>query len=186
MQKKFTYTIIRSKRRSISIEITPEASVIVRAPLYLPERKIKEFVNEKSGWIETHIEATECAQKELGIQTKLTQTEIDELTEKAKAIIPQRCAYYAKLLGVEYNRITIRHQKTKWGSCSSKKNLNFNCLLMLAPSEVLDAIVVHELCHLKHMNHSKAFYNEILKVYPDYRKWNKWLKKNGAVLLKRL
>ncbi len=76
----------------------------------------------------------------------------------------------------------IRSQRTKWGSCSAKGNLSFNCLLMLAPPEFLDSIVVHELCHRKEMNHSKRFYAEVLRVFPEYRKWNKWLKENGWLL----
>ncbi|MBR4241372.1 MAG: M48 family metallopeptidase, partial [Eubacterium sp.] len=75
---------------------------------------------------------------------------------------------------------------TKWGSCSSKGNLNFNCLLMLTPPEVIDSVVVHELCHRKEMNHSKRFYDEVLRVYPDYKKWNKWLKDNGSAIMNRM
>ena len=89
-------------------------------------------------------------------------------------------------MGVTYGKITIRNQKTRWGSCSKTGNLNFNCLLMLAPPQVLDAVVVHELAHRKEMNHSPRFYREIEKVYPEYEKWNRWLKENGAILLKRM
>ena len=100
--------------------------------------------------------------------------------------IPARVAFYAPFVGVTYGRITIRNQKKRWGSCSSKGNLNFNCALMLAPPEAIDSIVVHELCHRKQMNHSKAFYDEVLKVYPDYWKWDKWLRENGSALIRRV
>ena len=86
---------------------------------------------------------------------------IKELADKARIFIPERVKYYAEVIGVDYGRITIRCQKTRWGSCSSKGNLNFNCLLMLMPSEVIDYVVVHELCHIKQMNHSKAFWKEV-------------------------
>ena len=89
-------------------------------------------------------------------------------------------------MGVTYNRITIRHQKTRWGSCSSQGNLNFNCLLMLTPPEVIDSVVVHELCHRKEMNHSDRFYAEVLRVFPNYPKCRKWLKDNGSLLMMRL
>ncbi len=97
-----------------------------------------------------------------------TEEEIYTLAQKALEYIPKRVEYYAKKIGVTYGRITIRNQKTRWGSCSSKGNLNFNCLLMLTPPETIDSVVVHELCHRKHMNHSPAFYKEVYKAYPDY------------------
>ena len=115
----------------------------------------------------------------------LTHGELLALAERARRVIPGRVRYYAERLGVSYGRITIRHQKTRWGSCSSSGNLNFNCLLMLAPPEVLDAVVAHELCHRREMNHSKRFYELLYSVCPEYRKWNGWLKKNGPIIQKR-
>ena len=79
----------------------------------------------------------------------------------------------------------IRLQKSRWGSCSVDGNLNFNCLLVLMPPEILDSVVVHELCHRRHMNHSKEFYDEVLRIFPDYKRCNKWLKQNGGVYFKR-
>ena len=108
------------------------------------------------------------------------------MAQKAMEIIPQRVKYYAQLLGVTYGRITIRNQKTKWGSCSASGNLNFNCLLMSAPQEVLDSVIVHELCHRLYMNHSKDFYAAVYRIFPDYGKWNKWLKDNGNLLIQRM
>ena len=108
------------------------------------------------------------------------------MAEKALKLIPERVRHYAQLLGVTYGSITIRNQKTKWGSCSSKGNLNFNCLLMAAPPEVVDSVVVHELCHRLHMNHSKEFYAEIYRIFPEYDKWDKWLKENGTLLIRRM
>ena len=87
--------------------------------------------------------------------------------------IPERVRHYAPLVGVSFGRITIRNQRSLWGSCSAKGNLNFNCLLMLTPPEVIDSVIVHELCHRKEMNHSKAFYAEVRRVFPDYWKWDK-------------
>ena len=115
-----------------------------------------------------------------------TAQDIKAMAQQAAEIIPGRVKLYAEKLGVSYGRITIRNQKTKWGSCTSKGNLNFNCLLMAAPPEVLDSVVVHELCHRLHMDHSKAFYAEVYRIFPDYDKWHKWLRDNGAVLIRRM
>ncbi|MBE5867311.1 MAG: M48 family metallopeptidase [Lachnospiraceae bacterium] len=107
---------------------------------------------------------------------KFTETEIAELKKLAKKYIPGRVAYYAALIPVSYGRIAIRCQKTRWGSCSQKGNLNFNCLLMKLPPEIIDYVVVHELCHRLQMNHSRLFWAEVEKVLPDYKKRRKWLK----------
>jgi len=107
------------------------------------------------------------------------------LADEALRVIPERVRYYAPLVGVTVRGITIRNQRTRWGSCSSKGNLNFNCLLMLTPAEVIDSVVVHELCHRIEMNHSPRFYAEIRRVYPDYDKWNRWLKDNGPAIMAR-
>ena len=88
-------------------------------------------------------------------------------------------------MGVSYGAVTIRSQKTKWGSCSAKGNLNFNCLLMLTPPEIIDSVVVHELCHRKEMNHSERFYRELFRVFPAYSECRNWLKENGGGIMRR-
>ena len=85
-----------------------------------------------------------------------------------------------------YGRITIRNQRSRWGSCSSQGNLNFNCLLMLSPPEVIDYVVAHELCHRKEMNHSPKFWAEVERVMPDYKQRQKWLKDNGTAIMTRI
>lgn len=108
------------------------------------------------------------------------------MAEIALVVIPEKVRHYAPLVGVDYGRITIRNQRTRWGSCSSKGNLNFNYLLMLLPDDVIDSVVVHELCHRKHMNHSPQFYAEVERVFPEYKSSNKWLNENGGIYLSRL
>lgn len=173
--------IIRSNRKTVSIEITKEAKVLVRAPYRMPDVEIQKFLNAKSDWIEKHIQMQKERMKTAQNTKQLTNEEIQELAEKALEVIPKRVAYYAKIIGVTYGRITIRNQKTRWGSCGSNGNLNFNCMLMRMPPEIQDYVVVHELCHRKEMNHSPRFWAEVEKVMPDYQVRRKWLKENGRI-----
>lgn len=185
--------IIRSNRKTLAIQINPDLSVTVRAPMYAPQSDIERILREKESWIQKHIEKIreqEAKKKETqgeSVESEyLTNEEIKKLADKALQHITKRVSYFAKQIGVTYGRITIRNQKTRWGSCSSKGNLNFNCLLMLTPLEVIDYVVVHELCHRKEMNHSKAFWAEVEKVLPDYKEQVKWLKENGGQIIGRM
>ena len=177
--------IIRTDRKTLSIQLK-QGEIIARAPLRMKDKEIYSFIESKKSWIEKNLAKMEERQKVLDEVQPFTQEELNALAEKAKQIIPERVKYYAPKIGVTYNRITIRCQRTRWGSCSSKGNLNFNCLLALFPLEVIDSVVVHELCHRKHMNHSPQFYAEIEKVFPEYKKWHKWLSDNGGVYMGRL
>ena len=177
--------LIRSGRKTLALELKPEG-LIVRAPHGVSMDQIEQFVSSHESWIRSHQEKLEKAMSTLSSADRLSMEDIRSLAEQAMKMIPERVAYYAPRIGVTYGRITIRNQKTRWGSCSAKGNLNFNCLLMLAPPEVVDSVVVHELCHRKEMNHSKKFYEEVLKVFPDYWKWHRWLKDHGAALMKRM
>jgi predicted metal-dependent hydrolase len=174
--------IIRSARRTVGAQIK-DNKVIVRAPFYATDRDIETFLKKNEKWFEKHIAACREREKEKENIKKLSQEQIAALYDRARLILPQRAEYYAKLIGVKYGRITVRMQKTRWGSCSAKRNLNFNCLLMLAPPEVVDSVVVHELCHLKEMNHSKKFYAEVMRFFPSYDRQRKWLRENGEKLL---
>ena len=180
--KNYDVELIRSSRKTIAIEIHPDLSIRVRAPLRMPQYRIMEFWEEKEHWIDLHLEKMRQRQKSNADQASrisISKEEIKQLTELAKEVIPQRVAFFAAQMGVNYGRITIRNQKTRWGSCSQAGNLNFNCRLMKMPPEVLDYVVVHELCHRKQMNHSRAFWEEVEKVLPDYRVTRQWLKQNG-------
>lgn len=147
-------SVIRSNRKSISIEIRQDATILVRAPYQMQNTEINRFIKEKEDWIVKHLKKAEDRQRKMRDIQKLSVEEIQKLTDLALKIIPVKVKYFAGVMNVSYGRITIRNQKTRWGSCSAKKNLNFNCLLMLAPDEVVDYVVVHELCHLIEMNHS--------------------------------
>ncbi|MCD8325360.1 MAG: M48 family metallopeptidase [Lachnospiraceae bacterium] len=182
---KTDYRVIKSARKTLSLEVG-QKGVIVRAPYGTTDAQIRKFVEEHRDWLLRKLKESQERRQTAASEPGLREEDIRALADQALKVIPQRVAYYAPRIGVTYGRITIRNQRTRWGSCSAKGNLNFNCLLMLAPPEVLDSVVVHELCHRKEMNHSDRFYAEVLKVFPDYWRCQKWLKENGPALMQRM
>lgn len=178
------YKIIRSSRKSIGLEITDEG-LLVRAPRRASVKDIERVISQHQDWINKKMEQHKKAVSEAREKGLLSMEDIRHLAEEAGEYIPGRVSHYAQQLGVRPGKITIRNQKTRWGSCSAKGNLNFNCLLMLTPKEVIDSVVVHELCHLLEMNHSERFYEHVLSVFPDYYKQRAWLKENGPEIMAR-
>ena len=179
MEEKIAYRIVRSSRKTIAIQITQTGEVLVRCPKRMPNAQVLKFVDSKRDWIEKHRKAIQPV-------PALTEEEHKKLIRQAREILSGKVARFAALMGVSYGRITVRSQRSRWGSCSAKGNLSFNCLLMLAPEPVQDYVVVHELCHRKEMNHSPQFWAEVEKVLPDYRQYIKWLKAHGNELVARL
>ena len=175
------YQIIKSDRKTIAIQIKPDGQVVVRCPKRMRIEEARRFVESKADWIEKHL-----ANRQPQNVAKYTPQEIEQFREQARKLVTERVRYYAPIIGVTYGRIAIRTQHTRWGSCSSKGNLNFNCLLALVPHEVLDYVVVHELCHLKELNHSTRFWSEVKKVLPDYNVYRKWLKEHGASFIAKI
>jgi len=177
-----SYQLVRSARKTISIQITPAGEVILRCPKRCSRREAEAFLLSKQDWIQKH-RAAIAQRPQLPV---LTGEEIQALAERAATALQEKVRYFAEQIGISYGRITIRSQRTRWGSCSAKGNLNFNCLLSLCPEEVQDYVVIHELCHRKHLNHSGLFWAEVEKHCPNYRSYRKWLKDNGASLIARL
>ena len=177
------YTIVRSRRRTISIEITEDAQLLVRAPKRVPNYEIDAFVNANLDWIDKHKAKVEKRNRLAREAVSVSFDELAELANRASVVIPERVRYFAALLGVTYGRITIGDQKTLWGSCSAKGNLSFNRLLMKAPERVRDYVIVHELCHRLEMNHSKAFWKHVESVIPDHRACRRWLKEDGSLYI---
>ena len=176
--------LIRARRKTLSIRITQEGNLEIRAPLGMPKGEIEAFLKEKAQWIETH-RAKVLAEYAQGQEAPLGEEEILTLAEQMRQRLPEKLNRHAASMGVTFGQVTIRCQQTRWGSCSSRGNLNFNCLLMLAPEEVLDYVVVHELAHRKQMNHSALFWQEVARECPDYKKSLRWLKDRGGALLSR-
>lgn len=168
-----TYQWIRSRRKTIAIQIDREGQVIVRTPYGITKRQVEEFLDEKKDWL---LQTRQRVEKRKTEQIPISEEVRREGIERAKRIFPERTAYFAKRMGVDYGRITIREQKTRWGSCSSKGNLNFNWRLVLLDPELLDYVVVHELAHRREMNHSVAFWKVVEAELPDYRERRRRLK----------
>ena len=168
-----TYQWIRSRRKTIAIQIDREGQVIVRTPYGITKRQVEEFLDEKKDWL---LQTRQRVEKRKTEQIPISEEVRREGIERAKRIFPERTAYFAKRMGVDYGRITIREQKTRWGSCSSKGNLNFNWKLVLLDPELLDYVVVHELAHRREMNHSKNFWKIVEAELPDYRDRRRRLK----------
>ena len=170
--------IIRSSRRTLSLQVRRGGEVIVRAPLHASLKEINAFIQKNRSWLAKHLAAVQKEKEEEDqhpVQL-LTMEEIRSLADEAMRVLPARVSHFAPLVGVTYGRITI----------SSKGNLNFNCLLMLAPAAVQDYVVVHELCHRKEMNHSPRFWAEVERIIPEYKTYEKWLKTEGKHLMRRM
>ena len=173
------YTVKRSSRKTVSIRVK-DGEVTVLSPHGVTDEALRGIVEKHRRWIEKRLSEHTAA------EPPLTEAELRVLYDAAKRVIPARVAHFAPIVGVSYGRVTIRSQKTRWGSCSSTGNLNFNCLLVLLPDEIIDSVIVHELCHRKQMNHSDKFYAEIDKVFPDYKRCREELKRNGNKYINRI
>lgn len=189
MNKSISYELVRSSRKTIAIQISADGSVTVRAPLRCKKADVEAFVQEKRGWIVKNQQELERRAREREEKKEQlpgwSREDYEKYRKLATRVLQQRTDYYAQRMGVVYGRITIRDQKTRWGSCSAKGNLNYNWRLILAPEEVLDYVVVHELAHRREMNHSERFWRLVEEVLPDYQRRRSWLKRNGDLLMER-
>ncbi len=167
----YPFRILRSDRKTIALQIR-EGEILVRAPRKVSVGLIRDFVDSHGAWIAK----TMARQSRQTVPEAADEAERKRLRQKAGEVIRARVEYYAPKMGVTYNRIFVKEQKTRWGSCSTAGNLNFNWKLILTGEEQLDYVVVHELAHRKQMNHSPQFWREVEKILPDYRERRKRLK----------
>ena len=170
--------IIRSKRRSMAIQIRTDGSVVVRVPIHASDRAIKRFVSAHARWIaDNRGQMFERRKKLADNPYDIPAWESLSAADKkiAKQKIMEHVDYYARRMEIDYGSISMRNQKSRWGSCSSKGNLNFNYRLAYLPEELLDYVVVHELAHRRHMDHSAAFWEEVETFYPAYKKCRQML-----------
>ncbi len=164
------FNLIRSHRKSISLEVKDDLSILVKAPMNMADSKINEFVIKHQKWIEKQREKIKARTE------KLLSCDPLILKEKAKEIIPQRVAYFSSLMGLTPTGVKITSAKTRFGSCNGKNSICFSFYLMLYPDEAIDYVVIHELAHIKYKNHGKAFYALIERYLPDYKKRIKMLR----------
>ncbi len=184
-------TIIRTRRKSYGIVVDEKANVQLRIPLRGSEKKALEMAEEQKDWILSKIS---LQQKRAGEREQIQKEAAERFTDAqrrklekqyrkaAKELIPKRAGYYAQILGVTFQRIRITETKTRWGSCSPRGTLSFHWKLLLAPEGVLDYVIVHEVCHLKEINHSEKFWAWVAFLMPDYKEKKKWLQENGELL----
>ncbi len=168
----FNYKLIRSKRKTTAIEITKGCEIIIRAPLFQSQKTIENFIREKSAWIEKALKKQSLRQDKFSI----SEQEAERLKALAKKIIPQKVEYFSSLTGLVPTAVKITSAKTRFGSCSGKNSICFSFYLMQYPHEAIDYVVLHEIIHIKHHNHSKRFWNELEKHMPDYKKRRQLLK----------
>ena len=166
-------TVKYSRRKTISLEITRDAEVLVRAPLKTTNKRIEEFVHSHYDWIISHLERR---LEQIKNNPEPSKEELNELKAIAKRIIPEKVEKYSKIMGIIPEHVSINSAKTRFGSCSGKNRLNFSCRLMSYPECAIDYVVVHELAHIKHHNHSKQFWALVEKYMPDYKERKKLLK----------
>ncbi|MBQ2254998.1 MAG: M48 family metallopeptidase [Clostridia bacterium] len=157
------YPVIRCDRKTVGIRVKPGGEVEIRMPRRLPLSFAEKFVEEKEAWIAKAVASSPPARKELSPE------EQKRLRELARSLLPPMAEAWAARLGVSPAGIRITSAKTRYGSCSAKGNLCFSLHLMRSPYEAVEYVVVHELCHLKELNHSKAFWALVAHCLPDYQ-----------------
>lgn len=169
-----SYELIRSRRKTLALEITKDCRVLVRAPLGLSQAKIDAFVERHTDWIHTHLE--QQRQRMASAPPPPTEADIAALKAKARAILPEKVADWSRKMGVAPTGLKITTARKRYGSCSGKNSLCFSCFLMDCPEEAIDLVVVHELCHIKEKNHGPRFYALLGQYLPDYKERKKLLR----------
>lgn len=164
--------VIKSKRKTMTLSVDDELNTVVKAPLFVSDKQINDFVTKNQTWLENAV----IRKKNQLKRYNLSQAEIDNLIIEPKKYLPKRVEYYSVLMNVKPTGIKITSARKRFGSCSGKNSICFSLYLMTYPKEAVDYVVVHELAHIKYHNHSKEFYNFIERFMPDYKEREKFLK----------
>lgn len=180
-KRKVQYTLkVSNRAKRLRLAVYCDGAFVVTAPRYLSNDKIEQFIIRKSQWVLDKIDYFSSFAKSFRI--KNTKADFVKYKATALQIAEKRIRHFNSVYNYSWNKITIKNQKTRWGSCSKKGNLNFNYKIALLPSEIADYIVVHELCHLKEFNHSQKFWNLIAKAIPNYLDIRNDLRRNGLMV----
>lgn len=171
---------ISKKAKKIRLSVYRDGDFIVTIPKRVSEKQAEYFIIKKSNWILDKIHYFENCPP--AIKTRCCKEEYDLYKDKALALVNNRVEHFNKIYGYKFNKICIKNQKTRWGSCSRKGNLNFNYKIALLPEILADYIIVHEICHLGEFNHSQSFWNLIIRTTPNYKEIRKELKKSKFIL----
>ena len=176
-QREIRVPVIRSARKSLGLEVRDANTVLARIPARVSDRELKAFVENHRSWI-LEKTAVMAEREENRKSTPAPPPELLSKTDRMKIQlkIGKRVRHYCEAMGVTVGYVTVKDQKTRWGSCSAKGNVNFNYQLAFLPDELLDYVVIHELAHRRHMNHSRAFWAEVEKYCPDYLERREQLK----------
>jgi predicted metal-dependent hydrolase len=173
---KISYRMKRSRRaRNVRLSVSCEGAVAVTLPWFVPDMLAERFVRAKADWILRKV--AEMVGREKPLLAKTGKREYGKHKDEALAFVTERVLHWNRVYGFEYRAVSVRNQKTRWGSCSKQGNLSFNWKLLLLPAEMADYVVVHELCHRAHFDHSSAFWALVARTVPGYRDIRKRMKK---------
>jgi predicted metal-dependent hydrolase len=160
---------VSRKARRVRITIYPDSRVIVTRPYAIPDHLVENFIQQKSQWILKKLEKFKGVSTDFLRLRKSSKKEYAKHKKDALIFVTNKVIEFNKIYGYKYSKISIKNQKTRWGSCSKKGNLNFNYRIMFLPKKLADYIIVHELCHLEQLNHSKNFWNLVARAFPEYK-----------------
>ena len=168
------YKVVRTDRKTLALMVRKNGELEVRAPLHTTEEHIAAFVQAHEDWARAHL--ANVREKLASAPPPQSREDIAALKARARAVLPGKTAHYGAILGLQPSAIRITETRSRYGSCSSRKVISFSCFLMLCPEEAIDLVVVHELCHIRHHDHSPAFYALLASVLPDHRERRKLLR----------
>lgn len=177
------YKLIRSRRSTLSLAVDENARVTIRAPYYIGLKTIEKFIQEKESWInKKRLSIKKRIENSERFKELLNEEALKNIKKRAKDQLLDRLNYLSEKHDYSYSKIRLSGAKTRWGSCSYKNTVSLNWKIMLAPPQVIDYLVVHELVHTKHKNHQRNFWNEVAQIHPTYKEDRKWLRDNAHLL----